>query len=120
MYVTRNDKESGLGEIWSINLETGQEIRILDHPEMGFSTPKVSPDGTKLLCTGSTLATKERIENLDLYTVNVDGTGLTQLTFHQGNDVSGVWGPKGDKIYFMSQRGNEKGNYGVWMIDYKL
>lgn len=118
MYVTRNDKETGLGEIWSVNMDTGEEIRIVDDREKGFSTPKISPDGTKLLVTGSTLATKERIENLDLYTVNVDGSNLTQLTFHPGNDVSGVWSPKGDKIYFLSQRGNEKGNYGIWMINY--
>ncbi|MFK8045040.1 MAG: TolB family protein [Crocinitomicaceae bacterium] len=119
VYITRNDKELGFGEIWSIDLKTGQEIRILDDSERGFSTPQISPDGKKLLCTGSTLISRNRVENLDVYIVNTDGTGLTQLTFHPGDDVSAVWGPNGDKIYFLSQRGNEKGAYGVWMIDYK-
>jgi Tol biopolymer transport system component len=118
MYVTRNDKETGLGEIWSINLKTGQEMRILDDREKGFSTPQVSPDGKKLLITGSTLASSKRIENLDMYMVNTDGTGLTQMTFHPGNDVSAIWGPKGEKIFFLSQRGNAAGNFGVWMIEY--
>lgn len=117
MYITRNDKETGLGEIWSINIETGEEIRILDDSYRGFSTPRISPDGTKLLVTGSTLASKERIENLDLYTINVDGSNLTQLTFHPGSDVSGVWSPDGKHIYFLSQRGNEYGNFGIWMIN---
>lgn len=119
LYFTRNNKESGLGEIWSINLETGQETQILSDVERGFSTPKISPNGKTLLITGSTLATKNRYENLDLYTINIDGTNLTQLTFHPGNDLSSVWSPTGDEIYFISQRGNEKGNYGIWSISYK-
>ncbi|MBK8927155.1 MAG: PD40 domain-containing protein [Crocinitomicaceae bacterium] len=87
---------------------------------MGFSTPRLSPDGKKVLCVGSTLATRERMENLDLYIVNIDGTQLTQLTFHPGHDVSPEWSPDGSKIYFLSQRGTEDGGYNVWMIDYNL
>lgn len=119
LYFTRNNKESGLGEIWSINLETGQETQILSDPERGFSTPKISPNGKVLLVTGSTLATRNRYENLDLYSINVDGTNLTQLTFHPGNDMSSVWSPTGEEIYFISQRGNEQGNYGIWSISYR-
>jgi hypothetical protein len=40
------------------------------------------------------------------------------MTFHPGNDVSAIWGPKGEKIFFLSQRGNAAGNFGVWMIEY--
>lgn len=119
LYVTRNNKESGLGEIGSINLNTGVVSNILSDPEMGFSTPKISPDGKKLLCVGSTKATSYRLENLDIYVVNVDGTGLTQLTFHPGHDVSAVWSPDGKYIYFLSQRGTETGKYGVWQMEYK-
>lgn len=119
LYFTRNNKESGLGEIWSLSLATGQETQILADPERGFSTPKVSPNGQILLVTGSSLASPNRYENLDLYTIKTDGTNLTQLTFHPGHDLSGVWSPSGDDIYFLSQRGNEKGNYGIWSIKYK-
>lgn len=119
LYITRNNKETGLGEIWSLNLATGQETQILADPERGFSTPKVSPNGQILLVTGTSLATPQRYENLDLYTIKTDGTNLTQLTFHPGHDLSAVWSPSGDDIYFLSQRGNEKGNYGIWSIKYK-
>ncbi|MBK7127790.1 MAG: PD40 domain-containing protein [Crocinitomicaceae bacterium] len=120
LVINRNNKETGLGEIWTINVTTGQETLILSHQEMGFSTPRLSPDGKKVLCVGSTLATRERMENLDLYIVNIDGTQLTQLTFHPGHDVSPEWSPDGSKIYFLSQRGTEDGGYNVWMIDYNL
>lgn len=119
IYFTKNNKETGLGEIWSLNLNSGQETQILADSERGFSTPKLSPNGQLLLITGSTLASPNRYENLDLYTIRVDGTNLTQLTFHPGNDLSAVWSPSGEDIYFLSQRGNEKGNYGIWSIKYK-
>lgn len=119
LYFTRNNKSTGLGEIWSINLVTGQETQILSDSERGFSSPKISPDGKTLVITGSTLATSSRIENLDLYTISINGTNLTQITFHPGHDLSPIWGPKGEKIYFLSQRGNEKGLYGIWSIEYR-
>ncbi|MCT4561374.1 MAG: hypothetical protein N4A41_08360 [Crocinitomicaceae bacterium] len=119
LYFTRNNKSSGLGEIWSLNLITGQETQILSDSERGFSSPKISPDGKTLVITGSTLATSSRIENLDLYTINTNGTNLTQVTFHPGHDLSPTWGPKGKLIYFLSQRGNEKGTFGIWSIEYK-
>ena len=97
---------------------SGQEIQILADNERGFSTPKISPDGETLLVTGTTLATSNRIENLDLYTVKTDGTQLTQITFHPGHDLSPVWHPKKSEIFFLSQRGNEKGTYGIWSIKY--
>jgi len=118
LYFNKNNKNTGLGEIWSINLDTGQEIQILADNERGFSTPKISPDGKTLLVTGTTLATSNRIENLDLYTIKTDGTKLTQLTFHPGHDLSPVWHPKKSEIFFLSQRGNEKGKYGMWSIKY--
>jgi Tol biopolymer transport system component len=100
-------------------VETGRETLILSHSEMGFSTPRISPDGKQLLIIGSTLATKERVENLDLYVVNIDGTNLTQLTFHPGHDVSPEWNDTGNMIYFLSQRATEKGDYNVWKIKYE-
>lgn len=119
LYLTRTNKETLNGEIWSIDLDSGQETLILADENMGFSTPQISPDGKKLLCVGSTSITKERNENLDLYVVDVDGSNLTQLTFHPGDDCSPCWDPKGEKIYFLGQRGNEKGNFGLWMIEYQ-
>jgi Tol biopolymer transport system component len=118
LYFGRNNKQTGLGEIWSVNLLSGQETQILADIEKGFSTPKISPDGKTLLVTGSTLATSKRVENLDVYTIKTDGTKLTQLTFHPGHDLSPAWSPEGNQIYFISQRGNEKGNYGIWSINY--
>ena len=117
--VCRNNRATGKGEIFSINLQSGQETLILSNPDMGFSSPQISPDGKLLLFVGTTLGSSKRKENLDIYTIRMDGTKLTQLTFHPGHDVSPMWSPEGDKIYMLCQRGNIDGAWDVWKIDYE-
>ena len=116
---TRNNKETGNGELWTINVEKGQETLILSDPDKGYSSPNLSPDGKKIVCVGTTLGNKTRVENLDIFTINLDGTGLTQLTFHQGHDVSPKWAPDSKSIYILSQRGNAKGDWNVWSLKVK-
>lgn len=114
--VCRNNRETGRGEIYTINLNTGQETLILSDPEIGYSSPSLSPDGKTLAIVGTTIATENRKENLDIYTVGIDGTNVTQLTFHPGHDVSPIWDPTGKELYFLAQRGNTDGSWDVWKM----
>lgn len=118
LIVTRNNRETGFGEIWSINIKTGQETLILSDSEKGFSSPQISPDGSRLLVVGTTDESTDRPANLDLYTIRMDGTGLTQHTFHPGHDLSGIWGPDGQYIYLLSQRGSEEGRFNIWRMNF--
>lgn len=104
------------GEIWMYNLLSGSDSLLLYDYTRGFSTPRVSPDGKKVLCTGLTMDKKGKASNLDIYLFNVDGTGLKQITFHPGTDASPCWSPDGDMIYFISQRGNGNGDYNIWSV----
>lgn len=115
--ITRNNKTSGNGEIWLIDLEKGTEMQILANPKIAYSSPQVSPDGKKIVCVGISPKTDNKPANLDIFTVNIDGTGLTQLTFHPGHDVSPKWSPDAKSIYFLSQRANEKRAYCVWNMN---
>lgn len=119
MLFTKSNTKTNQGEIWMIDLKSGQETLILRDNMRGFSTPKISPDGKKILCVGSTTGSKPSDSNLNIFSVNIDGTGFQQLTFHPGNDNSPCWAPNGTSIYFLSQRGNEKGSYNIWSIDVK-
>jgi len=56
---------------------------------------------------------------LDIFIVNIDGTGLTRLTFHPGRDMCPRWSPDGNSIYFLSQRGSQQGEYNIWRMDLK-
>lgn len=119
LVVTRNNKTSGNGEIWLIDVVTGAETLILTDPKKGFSSPRISPDGTLIVCVGTSEKTATTPENLNLYTIKLDGTALTQLTFHPGHDVSPSWAPDGKSIYFISQRGNPTGKFNVWRMDFR-
>ena len=107
-------------EIWRINFETGVEEIILSIPGRSFTTPQLSPDGRWLLVTGSSMAEKEKLVNTDIYVVRTDGSDLTQLTYHPGNDMSAVWAPDGKSIYFLSQRGSADKNVNVWKMSFNL
>ncbi len=101
--------------IWLYDLEDSQEVLIASSKERDFFTPSVSPDGERIVFSSQSVSNK--IRNFDLYTINIDGSGLTRLTFHPGNDVCPVWSPSGKSVYFLSQRGDPKGNYNIWKMD---
>jgi Tol biopolymer transport system component len=117
LVVTRNSRDGNRGEIWMINIRKGTETLILNDPKKGYSSPQISPDGKRIVCVGITEGDNTKPQNLDLFVVNIDGTGLTQLTFHGGHDVSPIWTPDGKSIFFISQRGNKDGKYNVWKMD---
>lgn len=112
-----DQKES---EIWRINFETGVEEIILSQPGRSFTTPQLSPDGQWLLVTGSSISEKDKNINTDIYVVRTDGTNLTQLTYHPGNDMSAIWAPDGRSIFFLSQRGSAKRVFNVWKMSFEL
>ena len=56
---------------------------------------------------------KER-PNFDIWTMNADGSEVTQLTTNGSLDDHPVWDPKGRYIYFRSNRG---GFLEIWRTD---
>jgi Tol biopolymer transport system component len=52
--------------------------------------------------------------NLDIYTINPDGTGLTRLTSDPARDGWPSWSPDGAKIAFVSDR---IGDLDVWIMN---
>jgi TolB protein len=53
-------------------------------------------------------------ESYDLFVVNTDGTGLTQLTDTPGYDAEATISPKGDRMVFTSTRG---GDLDLWTMN---
>lgn len=117
--ISRINKTTGRGEIWIIDLTTDQESLIISSDKMGYSTPQFSPDNKTLAIVFTSLKRKGVTSNLDIGLVNIDGTGFTQLTFHPGSDASPRWSPEGDRLYFLSTRGNDKKKYNVWVMNIK-
>lgn len=112
----------GRNEIWKVNCATGVEECIVSDPESSFTTPSISPDGQWILFVGTSIidAGDFVYPNTDLYVCRLDGTELTQLTYHAADDISPVWSADGRYIYFISQRGSSTGTANIWKMDFVL
>ena len=65
----------------------------------------ISPDGQKVVFTS------ERDGNRNIYIMNTDGTGQTQLTKHTSHDYEPIFSPDGLSIVFTSERDGNKEIY---------
>ncbi len=72
--------------------------------------PDISPDGSQIVFNGRLPASADP----NVFVVNSDGTGLTQLTTDTANDGFPVWSPDGSKIVFQS---NRTGISQVWVMN---
>jgi Tol biopolymer transport system component len=80
------------GSIWVIDSDGSglREINVqgltcrssgLDQAGFGCHEPRWSPDGTKIVFAGNS-----QLTGVNIYTINVDGSGLHQLTTDGGSD----------------------------------
>jgi WD40 repeat protein len=83
-----------------------------------WAPPIFSPDGQQILFIKEYPTPQDRSE---LWKVNVDGTGLIQLTDpgpqRYGHEWPCDWSPDGSKISFRSERSNHNGWFEVWTMN---
>ena len=69
-----------------------------------ISEPRVSPDGTRVVFTVSSLDLDANRRRSDLWIAAVDGSGARRLTRHEASDTSAAWAPDGKSVFFLSTR----------------
>jgi dipeptidyl aminopeptidase/acylaminoacyl peptidase len=74
---------------------------------------KVSPDGSKVVFVLRTTDLDANKGRMDLWMIGVDGSGLRQLTSHEGNESDPAWAPDGKSIYFLAAR---SGSNQIWRL----
>lgn len=82
-----------------LNLATGKVITMLEDPRGGVRDPQVHYDGGKVLFAYR----KGGTENYLLHEINLDGSGLRQITSGEYDDFEPSYLPNGD-IVFVSSR----------------
>ncbi len=84
----------------------------------GDGEPAVAPsdDGS---VPGKIAFVSDRDGDLDIYTINPDGSDLTNLTADSANDFDPIWSPDGSRIAFLSDRDGNAGRptYGIFVMN---
>lgn len=102
-------------DILVMNPDGSEERRVTTNPDFSFGdAPAFSPDGKKI-AFASNRTTGEGVNNpegdTEIFTVNLDGTGLTQLTHNavREHDNQPDFSPDGRRIAFVSNRDQRPG-----------
>lgn len=83
-------------EIYLMNIDDS-ELMLLASNAQGLTPPSWSPDGSRITFESSSG------DYLEIFVINVDGSGLVQLTWNS-TSVEPNWSPVGDRIAYVSVR----------------
>ena len=106
-------------QITLFNLRTGNQKNLFPpkaRPSWMSSSAKWSPTGEKLAFSWfHRVPLKDFVETETVYTINRDGTGLTQIIEEAGpRATSPVWSPRGDALLYKRSAGNK--SYQIFKI----
>ncbi|MEN8192246.1 MAG: biopolymer transporter Tol [Bacteroidota bacterium] len=97
-HIALSLKQGGKDVITIINVET-EEYYNLPFQMNGIESVTWSSDGKKIAFSG------HDAKQSDIYVYNLDEKSLNKITNDIFTDVGPVWGPKGEMIFFSSDRG---------------
>jgi Tol biopolymer transport system component len=99
----------------------GSNLRQVTRAAGANWAPYFTPDGKRIIFASNMKNPKgPGASNFDLYLVNLDGTGLEQVTFNEAFDGFPMFSPDGTKLVFASNRNAKSPNEtNVFIADWK-
>lgn len=95
----------------------GSDVRLVTDQVPNGTAAAWSPDGAKIALVGGVFfAIEPGLPAIDIYSVNVDGSGLTKLTEGSGVNSSPTWSPDGSQIAFSSNRDPDQ-RHKIWVMN---
>ena len=85
-------------EIYSMDVDGGNQTRLTNIPGFADSFPTWSPDATKIAFVA------DRWGNDEIYVMDADGSNQSRLTTNVAADALPAWSPDGQEIVFSSDR----------------
>jgi Tol biopolymer transport system component len=95
----RRDGQSGPPDLYRLDLETGDAIRVFTTGSVGGMHPSARPGGSQIAFVRS-----DAEFNSEVFIVNRDGTGLVNITSSSAVDEMPAWAPNGQRIAFVTDR----------------
>jgi len=90
-------------EIWVMDAD-GKNKRQVTHNGAANFAPYFFPGGEKRIIFASNLANQKDPSGFDLYAINVDGSGLEQITYHPDFDAFPMFTSDGTRLVWASNR----------------
>ena len=95
----------------------GRNARQLTTLGAASFAPSWHPDGRRLVFASNTNDPRQR--NFDIYLIQVDGSGLEQVTFNETFDGFPMFSPDGRRLVFASNRNAKtEGETNVFIADW--
>ena len=107
-----DDKRS---HVWVVEVATGRSQQVTSGDDWNDTDPQWSPDGRRIaFVSDRTGHAFDEGRNTDVWTIDIDGGGLTKISDHAEADSSPRWSPDGNTIAFLSAV-PEKSHPRVWL-----
>jgi len=109
--VVVSSEQIRTSQLWVINLADRTRRQLTDFNEIAYD-PVWSPTGNRIAFVSPESG------NDELYVINADGTGLTQLTYNDWEwDKYPSWSPDGQQLAFWSNRESRRKQIWIMNVD---
>ena len=113
-----SDSDIFIANVDDLIAGVGVPRNVTNSPDYIDDDADWSPDGQRLVFTRHPVTDDPIRSNLaEIYTINVDGTGLTQLTFNTEEERAPSWSNDGTRIVFMCRIGGGASDFEICVMN---